>query len=104
TLRYLDGPSGYVFAQNTITDNHRYNQRLDETEYAVNLNGSYKLGSPDNPVGFIKAGYSTRFKDRDFEAIQFNFRITGAQLSSVVAPDNLDAFFNQPNYNNGYFG
>lgn len=102
-LRYIDAEGGYTLAQNTTTDNHRYNQRLDEYEYAINVGGTYKLGSVDNPQGFIKIGYNGRFKNRDFEAIQFNFRVTGTQLSTVVDPDNLDAFFNQINYNNGYF-
>src|SRR5690606_8404958 len=53
--------------------------------------------------GKVTVGYNGRFKNRDFEAIQFNFRISGPQLSTVVDPDNLDAFLNQTNYSNGYF-
>src|SRR3546814_16144339 len=48
TLRLIDG-EGYVNTNNADTDNNRFNQRLDENEYAVNLNGSYKLGHVDAP-------------------------------------------------------
>lgn len=100
TMKYLE--DGYVLAQNTITDNHRYYQNLTENELATNLALSYKLGE-DNSKGKIILGYNGRFKQRDFEAIQFNFRISGTQLSTIVDPNNLDAFFNQQNYENGFF-
>src|SRR5690606_15605166 len=70
TLRYQPARDGYTLVQNTITDNHRYNQQLDEHEYALNLNTTYKLGLDYNPVGLIHAGYQGRLKRRDFEAIQ----------------------------------
>src|SRR5690606_39695858 len=37
TLRAINAAGDYVLAQNTTTDNHRYNQRLHEQEYALNL-------------------------------------------------------------------
>lgn len=106
TLKYSDTRGGYLFAQNTITDNHRYYQNLIEDELAANLAISYKLNEDENgnSKGKVSLGYNGRFKKRDFEAIQFNFRIAGSQLNSVVDPDNLDAFLNQNNYNNGWFG
>lgn len=100
-LRLIDG-QGYMIAQNTKTDNNRFNQRLDENEYAINLNGSYKLGNSEVPKGILRVGYQGRLKKRDFESIQFNINHT--ELSLVVDPDNLDAYYNQTNYNNGYFG
>ncbi len=100
-LRRMDG-QGYLIAQNTKTDNNRFNQRLDENEYAINLNGSYKLGNVDAPRGILRVGYQGRLKQRDFESIQFNINHT--ELSLIVDPDNLDAYYNQLNYNNGYFG
>lgn len=103
SLRYLRARDGYVFIQNTTTDNHRYNQQLDENEYALNLNTTYQLGSGYEPDGLIRLGYSGRMKKRDFEAIQFNFRMDGPQLQELIDPTNLDAFFNQDNYNRGYF-
>lgn len=103
TLRFIDAQDGYVFAQNTITDNHRYNQQLKETEYALNADATYKIGTDADPRGTLRFGYSGKLKNRDFEAIQFNFRVTGTQLNSVVNPFDLDAFFNPQNYGAGYF-
>ena len=104
----LEDPSsnnGYIFAQRTITDNHRYFHNLTEDEAALNLALNYKLGVNDlgESKGKITFGYNGRFKTRDFEAIQFNFRITGDQLTQFYNPDNLDVFFNQQNYQNGLF-
>lgn len=105
TLRFKDDAQAYNFAQNAITDNHRYNQNLVENEWAVNLAVSYKLKKTQESEskGKVTLGYNGRFKNRDFEAIQFNFRISGLQLPTVVDPNNLDAFLNQTNYTNGYF-
>lgn len=104
----LEDPSstnGFIFAQRTITDNHRYFHNLTEDEAALNLALNYKLGVNDlgESKGKITFGYNGRFKTRDFEAIQFNFRITGDQLTQFYNPDNLDVFFNQQNYQNGLF-
>ncbi|MFD2940910.1 TonB-dependent receptor [Flavobacterium notoginsengisoli] len=95
----------YSLAQATITDNQRYFQNLKEDEIAANLAFTYKLGDSENgnSKGKIVAGYNGKFKKRDFEAIQFNFRITEAGLTERVDPNNLDAFFNQQNYDNGTF-
>ena len=97
----------YSLAQRTITDNHRYFQNLKENEIAANLALSYKLGADENgnEKGKVTVGYNGRIKKRDFEAIQFNFRISGDGLMRTpVDPYNLDAFFNQQNYDNGLFG
>ncbi|MCK0124928.1 TonB-dependent receptor [Gelidibacter sp. F2691] len=106
TLKFSDDTNSYVFAQNTITDNHRYYQNLVEDELAANISLSYKLNEDENGVSKGKAtiGYNGRLKQRDFEAIQFNFRISGSELNMPVNPDNLDLFFNQPNFENGSFG
>ena len=105
TLKYSETSNGYVFAQNTITDNNRYYQNLIEDELAANLSLSYKLNEDANGVskGKITLGYNGRFKKRDFEAIQFNFRIAGTELNRSVDPDNLDLFLNQQNFENGLF-
>src|SRR5690606_3898892 len=73
TLKYSDDANGYVFAQNTITDNHRYYQNLIEDELAANLSVNYKLNEDvdGNSKGKVTLGYNGRFKKRDFEAIQF---------------------------------
>lgn len=100
-LKYSDDFNGYVLAQNTITDNHRYYQSLKEDEIAANLALSRKFGTDDK--GKLTVGYNGRFKKRDFEAVQFNFRIIGSELTTVLDPNNLNTFFNQQNFENGLF-
>lgn len=101
TLRFSDVQDSYVFVQNTVTDNHRYYQNLTEDEVAANLAFNYKLGE-EGEKGKLTVGYDGRFKQRDFEAVQFNFRIF-SPASRAVNPNNLDAFFNTENYENGFF-
>lgn len=95
----------YTIAQRTATDNQRYFQDLTENEAAANLAFSYKLGDKESGTskGKITAGYNGRFKKRDFEAIQFNFSVGQTGQNTSVNPNNLDAFFNQSNYDNGLF-
>jgi len=92
---------GYVIAQNAPSDNNRFNQKLDENEYTVSVNGGYKIGDTAEPKGTLRVGYQGRFKQRDFEALQFNYRHT--ERSLTMDPDNLDAYYNQANYDKGYF-
>ncbi|GGG94699.1 collagen-binding protein [Parapedobacter pyrenivorans] len=101
-LRYVDG-EGYRIAEFADSDNNRFNQRLDENEYAVNLNGSYKIGNTEAPGGIIRLGYQGRLKKREFESIQFNFEHTSQGRSVVVDPNNLDALYNQNSFASGYF-
>lgn len=106
TLKYSNDANGYVFAQNTITDNHRYYQNLIEDELAANLSVSYKIHEDvdGDSKGKMTLGYNGRIKKRDFEALQFNFRISGSQLNTTVDPDDLDLFLNQQNFEKGLFG
>lgn len=106
TLKHSNDANGYVFAQNTITDNHRYYQNLIEDELAANLSVSYKIheNADGDSKGKMTLGYNGRIKKRDFEALQFNFRISGSQLNTTVDPDNLDLFLNQQNFEKGLFG
>lgn len=103
TLRFVDG--NWNVAQINTSDNHRYFQKLDENELAARASITRKFGVDEfgDAKGNITLGYNGRFKQRDFEAIQFNFRLTGDALSAPVNPNNLDAFFNAGNYNNGAF-
>lgn len=105
-LFYWKDSNNYTLAQRTITDNHRYFQNLKEDEIAANLALNYKLGVDENgnEKGKVTFGYNGRVKKRDFEAIQYNFRISGDALTSTVNPNNLDTFFNQQNYASGLFG
>lgn len=108
-LFYWNDLEGYNLAQRTITDNHRYFQNLTENEVAANLALNYKLGTDENgnERGKVTFGYNGRIKKRDFEAIQFNFRLPGSVISTtnrfIVDPNNLDRFFNQENFADGLF-
>lgn len=104
TLRFNGEQNGYMLATNTTTDNHRYFQNMTEDEFAANASAHYKFGADDTGFkGKITAGYNGRFKKRDFEAIQFNFRVANDQRNTLVNPDNLDAFFNQQNFASDFF-
>lgn len=101
-LFYWNDTDTYRLAQRTITDNHRYFQKLSENETAINLALNYKFG--EEAQGKLSVGYNGRIKKREFEAIQFNFRISGDGLMRTsVSPNNLDAFFNQENFENNLF-
>lgn len=104
-LIFNEALNGYNFAINTTSDNHRYFQGLTEDEIAANLALDYKFmkNEEDDFKGKITLGYNGRFKTRDFEATQFNFKIGNSEINTVVDPYNLDTFFNQPNYTNGLF-
>lgn len=95
------GEGEYLIVQNAHSDNNRFSQRLDETEYAVNLNGSYRIGHTEAPKGMIRVGYQGRFKNRDFESVQFNFN--HIERSLILNANNLDAYYNKENYNRNYF-
>lgn len=105
TLAYDDSLNGYRLVQFTTTDNNRYFHNLKEDSYGANIGLNYKLKQSADGLekGFVRVGYSGRIVRREFEAIQFNFRINSLQLSNVVDPNNLDAFFNQASFNNGNF-
>jgi len=105
TLAFNETQNGYLFADNAATDNHRYYQSLVEDEFAVNVSGDYKFkkDADEEFKGKLTLGYNGRFKQRDFEATQFNFSIANEQTNTVVDPYNLNAFFNVENFNNGFF-
>jgi hypothetical protein len=96
--------NGYVLSSINASDNHRYFQNLKENEIAGNLTYDYKFGKKENEFkGKITFGYNARIKTRDFESIQFNFDTNAAFANTIVDIDNLDGFYNQKNFSNGYF-
>lgn len=109
TFRRIDDVN-YVFGQNQITDNHRYYHFLTEDEVAVRALVEHKFlsNSEDNLNSDyyrlkLAFGYTGRYKFRDFEATQYNFRIHTDQRGTIVDPDNLSMFFNQENLDRGNF-
>ncbi|MFC3199810.1 TonB-dependent receptor domain-containing protein [Parapedobacter deserti] len=96
------GGGEFIIAQNTTTDNNRFNQKLKEREYALNVSASYRLGDLDAPKGYLHVGYQGREKNRDFESVQFNFNHRNRE-EVLVDPNNLDAYYNQANFAAGLF-
>ena len=97
--------TGYVLSSISAPDNHRYFQKLKEDEAAVNISFDYKFNKTedDSYKGKFTFGYNGRFKTRDFEATQFNFKANQGFNGTIVDPNNLDLFYNQQNFSNGYF-
>ncbi|MFH6945909.1 TonB-dependent receptor domain-containing protein [Flavobacterium sp. FlaQc-50] len=99
---------GYVINSQSAPNNSRYFQNLKETETAANLSVAYKFKKDEDGLykGKITAGYNGRFKNRDFDATQFNFKTTTFPVShsgDIVDPNNLDLFYNQANFANNFF-
>ncbi len=99
-----NGGEYYVFGQNQITDNHRYFHYLKENEIA--FNGAVNLAlskNPGKPNSAITFGVTSRYKFRNFNSTQYNFRIHTDQRNYHVDPFNVGEFFNQQNLGLGNF-
>lgn len=99
-------PNGdYILLGQSASNNHRYFQKLTETEVAANLAVDYKFRKTEEGdyKGKFTLGYTAKMKKREFEATQFNFKPLAPYLDVPVDVDNLDAFFNQPNLAANYF-
>lgn len=97
--------TGSILLAQSAANNHRYFQKLTETELAANISVDYKFAKNEEKefAGKFTAGYSVKVKKRNFEATQFNFKSNNDHLSDIVDVNNLDAFFNQQNYTNNFF-
>ncbi|WP_312076514.1 TonB-dependent receptor domain-containing protein [Chryseobacterium sp.] len=87
------------FASSNPGANNRYYDQLLENDFVGDLHADYKWGEKAK----ITLGYSGRYKDSDFKATQYNFRILPVQGSYYVDPKNYDTFFNLANYQTGAF-
>ena len=101
----LQPAGGYILLGQSAANNHRYFQKLDETEVATNLSVDYKFNknADGDFKGKFTVGYSAKIKKRNFEATQFNFKPSNANSGDIVDINNLDLFFNQQNYTNDFF-
>ncbi|WP_121964341.1 TonB-dependent receptor [Myroides sp. N17-2] len=104
TLNKIKGQDNYEFSTNSRSDNNRYFEDLIENEVSANIAASYKFGknSYDQYNGKLTLGYNLRQKNREFKATQYVFQIN-ADYNNNINPHALDNFFNQQNFNNGYF-
>ncbi len=93
TNTLVEGSGGYVFNTNTATENNRYFQGLEENEIAAKAVLSYHLFKTGDGEfkGKLSAGYNGRVKSRDFEATQYNFRISSITPTSA---NTIDDFLN----------
>ena len=87
------------FASSNPGANHRYFDKLIENNYVGDLHADYDF----NENLKITLGYAGTFKDSDFRATQYNFRIKPVQGSYYLNPDNYDSFFNYGNYLTGNY-
>ena len=96
TNTLVEGSGGYVFNTNTATDNNRYFQGLEEKEIAAKAVVSYQLFKKEEGSykGKLSLGYNGKMKSRDFEATQYNFRLSG--ITSTTA-NTIDDFLNPGN-------
>lgn len=96
---------GFIASNLNPSDNHRYYQSLEDNEVAGNFNLSYKFGKKDDQTykGKLIAGYSGRYKKIDFNAIQYNFKISKNVAQPYIDINNIDGYFNQNGLDQGYF-
>lgn len=95
----LDKQQNYsFFASSNPGANNRYYDQLLENDFVGDIHADYKIGDAK-----ITLGYSGRYKDSDFKATQYNFRILPAQGTYFVDPNNYDSFFNLGNYQTGAY-
>lgn len=87
------------FASSNPGANNRYYDQLLENDFVGDIHADYQLGEKAK----ITLGYSGRYKDSDFSATQFNFRILPLQGTYYVDPKNYDSYFNNTNYQAGGF-
>ncbi len=87
------------FASSNPGANNRYYDQLLENDFVGDIRADYNWGEKAK----ITLGYSGRYKDSDFKATQYNFRILPVQGSYFVDPNNYDTFFNLGNYQTGAF-
>ncbi|MDM1396231.1 TonB-dependent receptor [Myroides odoratimimus] len=104
TLNKIKGQDNYEFSTNSRSDNNRYFEDLIENEVGANIAASYKFGKNSENLydGKLTVGYNLRQKNREFKATQYVFQIN-ADYNKNINPYALDNFFNQQNFNNGYF-
>jgi len=105
TNTFIKTNDQYQIPSQSRPDNNRYFQRLTEEENVANVAIDYKFKKDANGDfrGKLTAGYNGRSKSRTFKATQFNLKSKSPYTSMFVDPTNLDTFYNQQNYEAGYF-
>ena len=97
TMRLDKNTGQYTLASQDASLSNRYFQNLNENEISANLEYNFVLGGDLKDYKTrISIGYQGRHKERDFEANQFNLKLTRSGVQ--VDPNNIDAIFNQSNF------
>lgn len=94
TMLFNDNVGAYTLAINSPGDNQRYFDKLTGFDYQGKIDLSKKWDRLK-----VTAGAYGIYKRRDFDATQINLRARAS--NQIVDPNNLDAFFNATNFNNG---
>lgn len=96
---------GLVPSNFNQSDNHRYYQEMTDDEIAGNFSATYKFNKQEdgNYKGKLIAGYSGRYKEINFDAIQYNLKISKNTTQPTIDINNIDNYFNQNGYNAGLF-
>ncbi len=87
------------FASSNPGVNHRYYDSLLENDFVGQIGVEYALSENAKLI----VGYNGRYKESDFEATQYNFRIKLAPFNYYVDPMNYDSFFSQSMYQTGAY-
>lgn len=97
----------YTPSTNDQANNHRYFHKLNEDEIALNLEvskGFWKQDDEDYEYKLkLSLGYNGRMKEREFNSYQYNHKISSDHYNDPIDPWNVDAYFNDENYQAGYF-
>ncbi len=96
--RYEYKKQAYSFSNNSVGDNNRYFDNLDQLDFVGTAQADYTV----NPKLKISLGVQGNNRQIDFAAIQYNFKPNNS-YTYVVNPDDYDQFFNQNNYAAGLF-
>ncbi len=91
-----NGPKSFRLVS-AASENHRFFQDLNEDEISANVAAAYKFKKNEEDVfnGKVTVGYNGRFKNVDFESVQFNYQFLNPFSQPTVDPNNIDAYFNE---------
>lgn len=87
------------FASSNPGANNRYFDQLTENDFVGDIHADYQF----NENAKLTLGYAGRYKQSDFKATQYNFRVLANQTAYSLDDTNYDAFFNLGNYQTGAY-
>lgn len=99
-----DGPKSFALVS-ASSENHRFFQDLEEEEIAANISTTFKfkVNEAEEFDGKLTVGYNGRFKNVNFEAVQFNYQFLDITNQPEVDIRNVDAYFEQNPLSSGLY-